>query len=338
MARNHTLNTNYTNWNGVFLLHGPPGGGKTTLCRGLAQKLKIRLGKIYTEGEMIELNPGALFSKYFGESGKIVGQVFDKIQNRADTEEETLFCLMIDEVETLVSPRERSASGGEVADAMRVTNCILTALDRLRRRPNVMLLCTSNMIEGIDSAFLDRVDMVQFVPNPEPSAVYSILQSSLNELIKQGFLLSTVVCAPESQHSPADTSNYASRTSSVIIDNTPRTSSATGDTEESRAGGSLAVDGNNSWKELDECSVMMEDPTLFPSFAFLDGLMAAESSLAMKLWNFSKRCHGMSGRSLRRLPSKAVGLYTYSDHPSISEALQALQMTLDNEKGITSTT
>lgn len=180
--------------------------------------------------------------------------------------------------------------------------------------------------------------MVQFVPNPEPSAVYSILQSSLNELIKQGFLLSTVVCAPESQHSPADTSNYASRTSSVIIDNTPRTSSATGDTKESRAGGSLAVDGDNSWKELDECSVMMEDPNLFPSFAFLDGLMAAESSLAMKLWNFSKRCHGMSGRSLRRLPSKAVGLYTYSDHPSISEALQALQMTLDNEKGITSTT
>ncbi|KAI5848703.1 P-loop containing nucleoside triphosphate hydrolase protein [Morchella snyderi] len=174
-------------WNRLILLHGPPGSGKTSLCRALAQKLSIRLSKRFSHCQLVEINSHSLFSKWFSESGKLVGRMFDEIlQMLAD--EDTFVVVLIDEVESLTSARKGAATGNEPSDSLRVVNALLTALDKLRFKNNVIVLTTSNLLEAMDPAFLDRVDIKQYVGAPKTQAVYTILRTCLNELIRCGLI------------------------------------------------------------------------------------------------------------------------------------------------------
>jgi SpoVK/Ycf46/Vps4 family AAA+-type ATPase len=142
-------------WNRVVLLHGPPGTGKTSLCKALAQKLSIRLSNRYSYGQLVEINSHSLFSKWFSESGKLVQKMFSKIQDLVN-DTSSLVCILIDEVESLTAARTTSVSGNEPSDAIRVVNALLTQLDQIKRYPNVLILTTSNITGAIDLAFVDR--------------------------------------------------------------------------------------------------------------------------------------------------------------------------------------
>lgn len=119
------------------------------VSRALAQKLSIRLGKSFPQGKLVEINANSLGSKYFSESGKLVSKVFESVETLSDEEPDTLLCLFIDEIETLAVKREQTLNGNDPFDAMRATNALLTAFDRLKNHPNVIILCTSNLITAL---------------------------------------------------------------------------------------------------------------------------------------------------------------------------------------------
>ena len=170
-------------WNRVILFHGPPGTGKTSLCRAVAQKLSVSLSERYRGGaRLVEINTHSLFSKWFSESGKLVMKLFKKVREMAE-DPASLVVLLIDEVESLASARKAALSSSEPSDAIRVVNALLTQLDALRRFPNVLTLCTSNITEAIDLAFVDRADYKVYIGPPGVVARQHLLTASINELI-----------------------------------------------------------------------------------------------------------------------------------------------------------
>jgi hypothetical protein len=143
------LNPHLVNFNRLILLHGPSGTGKSTLCRAIAYKLSIILCPPFRRCILLEMNTSCMFSSWFGESASLVEQSFKAAFDRAAADPEMLVCVLIDEIESIAGSRERALESQEVADSARATNQLLIALDKMRSMPNMLMLCTTNLVSAV---------------------------------------------------------------------------------------------------------------------------------------------------------------------------------------------
>ncbi|MFP4038778.1 MAG: CDC48 family AAA ATPase [Candidatus Nanohaloarchaea archaeon] len=115
------------------LLQGPPGTGKTLLAKAVANE---------ADAEFLSINGPEIMSKYYGESEK---QLREKFEEAREGEPAIVF---IDEIDA-IAPK-RGDAGGEVE--RRVVATLLSEMDGLESRENVIVIAATNRAEAIDPA------------------------------------------------------------------------------------------------------------------------------------------------------------------------------------------
>ncbi|KAM0141286.1 hypothetical protein ACHAP3_002148 [Botrytis cinerea] len=179
-------------WEHTLLNLGPPGTGKTTLCQAIAQRLAIRLIEQFPHTKLIQVKTVTLLSKYYSESASQVDDLLTKIKTMCQINPKRIIIVLIDEVESIAVSRHSGIMHGEAQDSLRATNALLTGFDRVRACPNVVFMSTSNMVDCLDEAFLDRCAIqIPFQP-PSEESQYKILRASVLELVRSQIILADV--------------------------------------------------------------------------------------------------------------------------------------------------
>ena len=115
------------------ILWGPPGCGKTLIAKAIANE---------TGAHFISINGPEIMSKFYGESEARLREIFKEAEENAPA------IIFIDELDA-IAPK-RSEVTGEVE--RRVVSQLLTLMDGLKARGQVIVIGATNRIDAVDPA------------------------------------------------------------------------------------------------------------------------------------------------------------------------------------------
>jgi len=115
------------------LLYGPPGTGKTLIAKAVANEIGA---------SFFTINGPEIMSKFYGESEQRLREIFEEAKENAPS------IIFIDEIDA-IAPR-RDEVTGEVE--RRVVAQLLTLMDGLEERGQVIVIGATNRIDAVDPA------------------------------------------------------------------------------------------------------------------------------------------------------------------------------------------
>jgi transitional endoplasmic reticulum ATPase len=142
-----------------ILMFGPPGTGKTLMARAVANE---------TGAFFFLINGPEIMSKMAGESESNLRKAFEEAEKNSPA------IIFIDEIDSIAPKREKT--NGEVE--RRVVSQLLTLMDGLKARSNIVVMAATNRPNSIDPALrrFGRFDRELDIGIPDPTGRLEILR------------------------------------------------------------------------------------------------------------------------------------------------------------------